>query len=72
VQTTVTPGGALDAEEAVAYITEDTFGKMMLAKADPEQRQAALAALLEAYEERNGPDGIRLKAAVWVVTARRD
>ncbi|MCU1591186.1 MAG: SAM-dependent methyltransferase [Frankiales bacterium] len=71
VQTTVSPGGARNADEAVAFITEDTFGKMLLANAEPDKREAALAALRTAYEEHNGPDGIRLKAAVWVVTATR-
>ena len=71
VQTTVTPGGARTAEEAVAFISEDTFGKMMLAKAEPAAREAATAALHEAYASRLGATGVELKAAVWVVTARR-
>jgi SAM-dependent methyltransferase len=71
VQTTVPAGDARTADEAVAFITEDTFGKMLLAEAEPAKRDAAIAALRAAYDERTGPDGVRLKAAVWVVTARR-
>ncbi|GAC1440940.1 MAG: methyltransferase domain-containing protein [Mycobacteriales bacterium] len=71
VQTTVTPGGARTAEEAVAFISEDTFGKTMLATAEPAAREAAVAALHEAYASRLGPTGVELRAAVWVVTARR-
>ena len=71
VQTTVTPGGARTTNEAVDFMLEDTFGKMLLAKADPEQRAAAVASLRDAYQEHLGGDGIRLKAAVWVVTARQ-
>jgi SAM-dependent methyltransferase len=71
VQTTVPAGGARSADEAVAFITEDTFGKLLLANATPEKREAAVAALREAYAERTGPDGVRLKAAAWIVTARR-
>ena len=71
VQTSLSVGGAGTADEAVRFIAEDTFGKTLMAKATPEQRSAALDALRAAYEERNGADGIRLKAAAWVVTARR-
>ena len=71
VQTTVRPGGARTADEAVAFICEDTFGTMMLDKAAPHARAAAVAAIREAYAARLGPDGVQLKAAVWVVTARR-
>jgi SAM-dependent methyltransferase len=71
VQTTVSAGGARTADEAVEFVTEDTFGRMLLGKAEPEQRAAALAALREAYEPYVGADGVRVKAAVWLVTARR-
>ena len=71
VQTRVSPGGARTAEEAVAFFAEDTFGRMLLGKAEPAQQQAALTALRDAFEERLGPDGIQVKAAVWLVTAAR-
>jgi SAM-dependent methyltransferase len=72
VKTTVTPGGARTADEAVAFICEDTFGKMLLANAGSEQRAAAVSALCDAYEERRTADGINLNAAVWIVTARQE
>ena len=71
VRTTTTPGGARSAAEAVAFICEDTFGKTMLAKAEPAVREAAIAALTTAYEERVRDGRVQLDAAVWVVTARR-
>jgi SAM-dependent methyltransferase len=71
VQTTVSPGGARTVEEAVAYFAEDTFGRMLMGKAEPAQQAAALEALRAAYAAYAGPDGIRVKAAVWIVTARR-
>lgn len=71
VQTELSFGGTRTAQEAVDFITADTFGRMMLQGAEPAARDAALAALHEAYAARLGPDGVRLKAAVWVVTAQR-
>jgi SAM-dependent methyltransferase len=71
VQTTVPVGGAQTAQEAVDFIVDDTFGRMLLADAEPAARTAALAALHEAYAERLGADGVVLKAAAWLVTARR-
>ena len=72
VQTDLWIGGARTAEEAVEFTTSDTFGRMMTAKASPEQRAAATAALRDAYAAHTGPDGVRLRGAVWLVTARRD
>lgn len=71
VQTTLWVGGARSAEEAVDYMTADTFGRMLLDGAEPPARAAALDALHAAYAERVGPDGIHLGGAVWVVTARK-
>ena len=72
VETTLLVGGAAGVDSVMAFYEEDAFGKMMLAKATPEQRADALGALREAVEQRIGEDGLRQAAAVWVVTARRD
>jgi SAM-dependent methyltransferase len=71
VRTTVSPGGAESAEAAAEFTTGDTFGRLMLDQAGPEARDAAMADLVAAYANRRGPDGIKLDAAVWLVTARR-
>jgi SAM-dependent methyltransferase len=71
LQTTVNVGGARTAEEAVEFTAADTFGRMLLGKADATQRSAALAALREAYQTHTQSDGVRLNAAAWLVTARR-
>ena len=71
VQTTVSVGGARTAQQAVDFLTEDTFGQMLLGKADPTSRSAALTALFDAYAERVADGALRLKAAVWLVTAHR-
>jgi SAM-dependent methyltransferase len=72
VRTTVRPAGATTAEEATDFIVEDTFGKLLLDKAEPAQREAAIAAIRDAYAAHLTADGVELAAAVWVVTARRD
>jgi SAM-dependent methyltransferase len=71
VQTTISPGGSRTPEEAVNFFAEDTFGQLLLRKAEPAQQAAALEALRAAYDAHSAPDGIRVKAAAWIVTARR-
>lgn len=68
VTTTVRMPG--DADAVVRHYVEDTFGQMALAKATPEQRDAALAAMREAIAPRVADGGVELGAAVWVVTAQ--
>lgn len=69
VETSVLIG--TDVGTAVTFYTEDAFGKLVLAGGDDQQREAALKALRDAVAERIGPDGLRLGAAAWLVTARR-
>ena len=69
VETTLLVGGPGDVDSAMEFYEQDGFGRLLLSKADPEQRAAALAALRETVAERIGPDGLRLGAAVWLVTA---
>jgi SAM-dependent methyltransferase len=71
VTTTLLVGGARTLDDAIAYYEQDLLGHLMLAKAEPAQRRAALAALREAASSRMSPEGLRLGAAVWLVTANR-
>jgi SAM-dependent methyltransferase len=71
LQTTVSVGGARTADEAVDFITADTFGKLLLRSATPAQRKAATDALREAYAARLADGEVRVRAAAWLVTARR-
>lgn len=71
VRTTLHVGGAHTVEEAVAFYTDDPVGQTLLRGAEPAQRDAALAALREALAPHVADDGVALKAAVWLVTARR-
>lgn len=71
VQTVVSVGGAPTAEDAVQFIVGDTFGRMLLSQASPEQRSAAVTALRQAYEGHVTEGEVRVKAAAWLVTARR-
>jgi SAM-dependent methyltransferase len=71
VQTTLSVGGARTADEAVDFIAADTFGQRILHSAAPGQREAALEALREAYEAHLVDGEVRVKAAAWIVTARR-
>ena len=69
VETTVSVGGGGDIDEVVAYYTEDTFGRNILAHADGATRARAVAALREVISARWTSDGLLLGAAAWVVTA---
>jgi ubiquinone/menaquinone biosynthesis C-methylase UbiE len=71
VRVDVPAGGATTAAEAVAFITDDTFGQMLLANATDDQRNEALTALEQAYEQRVANGELRLGAAAWLVTANR-
>ncbi|CAN5889698.1 methyltransferase domain-containing protein [soil metagenome] len=71
VETTVRVGGADTVDGAVTYYVEDTFGRLFLESASPEQRAAAVASLRDALEPHVTRNGVTLGAAVWVVTASR-
>lgn len=62
---------ASDVEEAVAFFVEDTFGRMLLDGATPDQRAAALASLHEALEQKVTANGVELGGAAWIATATR-
>jgi SAM-dependent methyltransferase len=69
VETTVLVGGGGSVEETLAYYEQDAFGRLMLEKADDVQRAAAREALREVIAQKSTDEGLRLGAAVWLVTA---
>lgn len=69
VETSVLVGGPGDVDQVVAFYEQDAFGQLLLSKADQQQRTAARAALRQVVQERIASDGLRLGAAVWLVTA---
>jgi hypothetical protein len=54
--------------EAWAEVREPL--ELQLLRENPELRAATLPAVRSALAAHDGPDGIRLNAATWVVTAR--
>lgn len=60
-----------DAADVVAFLARDELGRRMLEGRDPEVIEAALAESRDAMAPFETPDGVRLNAAYWVVTARR-
>jgi SAM-dependent methyltransferase len=71
VETTLLVGGPGSADDVVDFYQRDLFGRLMLAKATPEQQAAALTDLRQAVSAAMTEEGLRQRAAVWVVTARR-
>jgi SAM-dependent methyltransferase len=62
-------GGSGDLETMLAICSRvGTLGKIL--RENPELRAAALPAVRSALAAYDGPDGVRLNAATWVVTAR--
>lgn len=67
--TSIHVGGASTAEEAVAYYRDDAFGKVLFGRADADAQSAAADALLDELRRHESPEGVRLGAATWIVTA---
>lgn len=62
-------GGGGSVDDAVAYLLKTGMGRTMFTAAEPETAAAAIAAVKEALAQHLDDDGVRLGAAVWVVTA---
>jgi SAM-dependent methyltransferase len=63
------PVGSRDLETMLAACSRvGALGKIL--RENPELRAAALPAVRSALAAYDGPDGVRLNAAVWIVTAR--
>lgn len=62
-------GGTLD--ETVEFLVASGSGRALLDPAPPGARQAAIAAVRDTLAPLAGPDGVRLGAAAWIVTAHK-
>jgi hypothetical protein len=62
-------GGTLD--ETVEFLVASGSGRALLDPAPPEAREAAIAAVRDTLAPLAGPDGVRLGAAAWIVTAHK-
>ncbi len=66
----VTVGGGLPLPAAVAFTLDHGPVRRVLASASPEVRAAATERVTAALSPYDGPSGVRMPAAVWVITAR--
>ena len=71
-ETDVTLGGGLGLDGTVAFMIDQGPLRRVLAGTTDAVRVAATERVAAALAPYDGPDGVRLGAAVWVVTARRD
>ena len=65
----VTVGGGLPLPAAVAFTLDHGPVRRVLASASPEVRAAATERVAAALSPYDGPSGVRMPAAVWVITA---
>ncbi len=71
VETRLALGGSGGVEEACDFILEGVGPlRGLLAEADAETREAVAGAVRELIASKQTPDGVRVDAAVWLVTAR--
>jgi SAM-dependent methyltransferase len=71
VEEPLTIGGYGTVDEAVEFLKGTNTGQTLLADADPDVADAALADVRSALAPHEGPDGVRLGAAVWLVRGIR-
>lgn len=64
-------GGRGTLDEAVAFMRNTGMAHAMLDDKLPEIQQQAIAAVREAMEPHTTDDGVQLRGAAWLVTARR-
>jgi len=62
-------GGGGGVDDAVAFLRTGSMGRMMLAAADADTTDRALAAVRAALVPHTDADGVHLGAAVWLVQA---
>jgi SAM-dependent methyltransferase len=67
--TTILVGGGGGVAETVEFLRSGSMGRTLLAGADEESQAKALAAVTESLTPYADGDGVRLGAAVWLVTA---
>ena len=63
-------GGHGTLEHAVDFLRKGSIGRTMLSGVDPDTQQRAVDAVSAALEPHHDGRGVRLDAAVWLVTAR--
>ena len=63
-------GGPGTVDAAMEFVKGGSIGRGMLTGADPETQARALASLRDAFTAHLTDEGVRLGAAVWLVTAR--
>ena len=71
VELELSVGGAATLDDAAAFAVDSGSVRTVLAGADAATREMAAASIRDALEPYEGPDGVRMSCAVWVVTARR-
>jgi hypothetical protein len=60
-----------DADDAFGFVSELGLTRGLLGGLDDDARQAALGQLRDLLAAHTTPDGVRLGASAWLVTARR-
>jgi SAM-dependent methyltransferase len=70
VDTELTVGGGLELAAAVEFTIEHGPLRRVLASATPAVRAAAADRIADVLSRYDGPAGVRMPAAVWMVTAR--
>jgi len=66
----MTIGGGLPLEAAVEFSIEHGPLRRVLASATPQVRTAAAERVADALSRYDGPSGVRMPAAIWIITAR--
>lgn len=70
IHTPIYVGGLGTLEHAVNFLRTGSIGRTMLDGVDPETQERAVDAVRAALEPHHDGNGVRLDAAVWLVTAR--
>ncbi len=70
VRTPMYVGGHGSLDHAVKFLRSGSIGRTMLSGVDPDTQERAVEAVRNALEPHHDGRGVRLEAAVWLVTAR--
>jgi SAM-dependent methyltransferase len=68
-RTPILVGGTGTLDDAVAFLRTGSLGRTVLKDVDPDTEAKAIDAVRAALLPHSTPDGVRLEAAVWLVTA---
>jgi SAM-dependent methyltransferase len=61
----------VNADEATAYLTDLGLARAVLETIDPADRAQAIADVTAVLADFNGPNGVELRAGIWITTALR-